>query len=276
MQIPPKLQRVSSKSAGSTASTTPPFRRVVCVINALVPQGRLRHQRSAGSWPVAQKPWGGPPSCDPAPLTTSFGTVGQWERRHRAMVERTKGRRPKNRPSDTKGRRPKNRPAKGETLEATWVRGEGTQEPRRRGAADFLPVVAATACATVTTPKPTPLGMGCLWSAWLRFLGQELAYLFAYQGIPDPASCRACLRRGGSVPEPTSSSLKFVLLDPLSYSSAPGPFGDRGDMPRWGPMAGSAAWCTPYIRCCPFFPVQSQPAELPATTVGESSRGGSL
>ena len=51
----------------------------------------------------AQKPWGGHPSCDPAPLTTSFGTVGQWERRHRAMVERTKGRRPKNRPCVTGG-----------------------------------------------------------------------------------------------------------------------------------------------------------------------------
>ena len=32
-------------------------------------------------------------------------------------------------------------------------------------------------------------------------------YLFAYQGIPDPASCRAGLRRGGSVPEPTYLSL---------------------------------------------------------------------
>ena len=85
----------------------------------------------------AQKPWGGHPSCDPAPLTTSFGTVGQWERRHRAMVERTKGWRPKNRPSDTKGRRPKNRPAKGGTLEATWVRGEGSREPWRCGATDF-------------------------------------------------------------------------------------------------------------------------------------------
>ena len=85
----------------------------------------------------AQKPWGGHPSCDPAPLTTSFGTVGQWERRHRAMVERTKGRRPKNRPSVTKGRRPKNRPAKGGTLEATWVRGEGSREPWRCGATDF-------------------------------------------------------------------------------------------------------------------------------------------
>ena len=43
----------------------------------------------------------------------------------------------------------KNRPAKGGTLEATWVRGEGTREPWRRGATDFLQVVAATACPTV-------------------------------------------------------------------------------------------------------------------------------
>ena len=50
------------------------------------------------------------------------------------MVERTKGRRPKNRPCVTKGRRPKNRPAKGGTLKATWGRGEGTREPWRRGA----------------------------------------------------------------------------------------------------------------------------------------------
>ena len=32
------------------------------------------------------------------------------------------------------------------------------------------------------------------------------------------------------------------------------------------PMAGSAACCTPYLRCCPFFPVHSHPTELPATT----------
>ena len=57
------------------------FRRVVCVTNAPVPQGRLRNQRN-----VAQKPWGGPPSCDPAPLTTSLrglwvsgnAGTGQW------------------------------------------------------------------------------------------------------------------------------------------------------------------------------------------------------
>ena len=34
----------------------------------------------------AQKSWGGHPRCDLAPLTTSFGTVGQWERQHLAMT----------------------------------------------------------------------------------------------------------------------------------------------------------------------------------------------
>ena len=38
----------------------------------------------------AQELWGGHPSCDPAPLTTSFGTVGQCERWHRAMVPSTR------------------------------------------------------------------------------------------------------------------------------------------------------------------------------------------
>ena len=33
-----------------------------------------------------------------------------------------------------------------------------------------------------------------------------------------------------------------------------------------GTTAGTAAYCTPYNRYCPFFPVQSQPTELPATT----------
>ena len=32
----------------------------------------------------------GTPSCDPAPQTTSFGTVGQWERRQQAMVPSTR------------------------------------------------------------------------------------------------------------------------------------------------------------------------------------------
>ena len=63
---------------------------------------------------------------------------------------------------------------------------------------------------------------------------------------------------------------------PRKFASAPGPFGDRGDTPRWGPMAGTAACCTQYIRCCPLFPVQSQSAELPATTEGEWQRRHSL
>ena len=41
-----------------------------------------------------------------------------------------------------------------------------------------------------------------------------------------------------------------------------------------GLMAGFAACCMPYIKCFPFFPVQSQSTELPATSEGESSRGG--
>ena len=106
-------RRVASKSAGSTASTTHP-----------VPQGRLRNQRN-----VAQKPWGGPPSCDPAPLTTSFGSVGQWERRHRAMVERKKGRRPKNRPSDTRGGDPKTDLRKEELSKQLGREGRGPENP---------------------------------------------------------------------------------------------------------------------------------------------------
>ena len=41
-------------------------------------------------------------------------------------------------------------------------------------------------------------------------------------------------------------------------------------------MAGFAAWSTPYTRCCPLVPVESQSMELPATTVGEWRRRRSL
>ena len=76
-----RLRQQRPRSAGSSASSTRMFRRVVCVTNAPVPQGRLRYQRF-----VALKPWGGPPSCDPAPLTTSLwglwvsgnAGTGQW------------------------------------------------------------------------------------------------------------------------------------------------------------------------------------------------------
>ena len=39
-----------------------------------------------GTSTYARKSWGGHPRCDLAPLTTSFGTVGQWERQHLAMA----------------------------------------------------------------------------------------------------------------------------------------------------------------------------------------------
>ena len=78
-----------------------------CVINATVRYGRVwlpkQHHRLESP---RSRGVGTPRVCRPAYYLPS-GTVGQWERRHRAMVERTKGRRPKNRPSDTKGRRPK-------------------------------------------------------------------------------------------------------------------------------------------------------------------------
>ena len=51
-------------------------------------------------------------------------------------------------------------------------------------------------------------------------------YLFAYQGIPDPASCRAGLQRGGSVPEPTSP------CTPLPQGSRLGDFAQPGKSAR--------------------------------------------
>ena len=87
-----RLRQQRPRSAGSSASSTRMFRRVVCVTNAPVPQGRLRDQRI-----VAQKPWGGPSSCDPAPLTTSLrglwvsgnAGTGQWWNERRGGDPRT-------------------------------------------------------------------------------------------------------------------------------------------------------------------------------------------
>ena len=44
------------------------------------------HVPLTGTPTYARKSWGGHPRCDLAPLTTSFGTVGQWERQHLAMT----------------------------------------------------------------------------------------------------------------------------------------------------------------------------------------------
>ena len=51
--------------------------------------------------------------------------------------------------------------------------------------------------------------------------------------------------------------LEYVAMVVLKFARAPGPSGDRGDMPlmaTWGLMAGHAACCTQYTRCCPFGP----------------------
>ena len=133
----PSCKRVSSKSAGYDCvnNATVPQGRLRhqracsagydCVNNATVPQGRLRNQRN-----VAQKPWGGPPSCDPAPLTTSLrglwvsgnAGTGQW-------LLRTKGRRPKNRPSDTRGGDPKTDLRKEELSKQLGREGRGPKDP---------------------------------------------------------------------------------------------------------------------------------------------------
>ena len=46
----------------------------------------MQHATFTGTSTYAQKSWCGHPRCDLAPLTTSFGTVGQWERQHLAMA----------------------------------------------------------------------------------------------------------------------------------------------------------------------------------------------
>ena len=65
----------------------------------------------------------------------------------------------------------------------------------------------------------------------------------------------------------------YMAIDALKFASTPGPFGGRGDTPRWGLMAGAAACCAQFFRCSPFsFPVQPQSTELPATTEGRWRR----
>ena len=75
----------------------------------------------------AQKPWGGHPSCDPAPLTTSFGTVGQWERRHRLNERR--GGDPKTDRETQRGGDPKTDQRKEELSKQLGVEGKGPENP---------------------------------------------------------------------------------------------------------------------------------------------------
>ena len=51
------------------------------------------------------------------------------------------------------------------------------------------------------------------------------------------------------------------------FDGAPDPLGPRGMA-----MSSALVAAAPYIRCCPFFPVQTQPTELPATTEGRWRR----
>ena len=53
-------------------------------------RGPTRSQLTAIRPPTPRNCGVGTPSCDPAPQTTSFGTVGQWERRQQAMVPSTR------------------------------------------------------------------------------------------------------------------------------------------------------------------------------------------
>ena len=45
---------------------------------------------------------------------------------------------------------------------------------------------------------------------------------------------------------------EYTATDNPMYLSTPGPFGGRGDTPRWGLMAGASACCSQHIRYCPF------------------------
>ena len=145
--------------------------------------------------------------------------------------------------------------------------------------------MATLVTSSISASRPSPLGLGgclCIASTARPFTYRLIhSRTRAYQTRPavelvsgeEGLSLSRLLRPGWY---DVRVFLKYVLIDPLSYSSAPGPSGDRGGMPRWGLMAGYAACCTTYIRCCPMILVQRQSIELPATTVGESSRGGSL
>ena len=75
--------------------------------------------------------------------------------------------------------------------------------------------------------------------AWLPF------FFAVYSGydVFGLVSCSAGRRTGIILYAVVRVFLGFLDIDPLKFPNAPGPFGDRGDTPRWGPMAGTAA-CT--------------------------------
>ena len=74
-------------SAGTTALPTPSCKLMTSEWTRIGTDTITAHGHPAFD---AQNSRGWPASCDPAPLTTSFGTVGQWERRHRATAPTTR------------------------------------------------------------------------------------------------------------------------------------------------------------------------------------------
>ena len=62
----------------------------------------------------------------------------------------------------------------------------------------------------------------------------------------------------------------------LKFASSPGPFGDRGDTPQWGPRLGLQPAVRSMSETVPLVFVQLQSLELPATTVGKWWRHHSL
>ena len=105
-------------------------------------------------------------------------------------------------------------------------------------------VFATLVTSSSSASRPSPLGLGGVSLCGLDSLHFHLStYLFAYQGIPDPASCRAGLRRGGSVPEPTSPCTPLPQGSRLGDFAQPGKsarlvvprVADREDVRRSGP-----------------------------------------
>ena len=150
-----------------------------------------------------------------------------------------------------------------------------------------LKCVATLVTSSSSASRPSPLGLGgCLSIAsTARPFTYRLIYsrTRAYQTRPavelvsgeEGLSLSRLLRPGWY--DGTGSRFPEVRPGrPLVLFKRPWSLRDRGGMPRWGLMAGYAACCTTYNRYCPMFLVQRQSSELPATTVGESSRGGSL
>ena len=85
---------------------------------------------------------------------------------------------------------------------------------------------------------------------------------------------------GGSVVQVVSlvrASLEYLAMDTFSCVSAPGRLAAEG---RWQWRSSPVAFLMPHAGGshfrCPCTPVQLRSSELPATNVGESSRGGSL